>query len=83
MMNLEDTAEQRTCEPTRKAFWDLGGKDGWPLVGAAGTITSLAAIAQKNTIYDPHRIQNCSLGLGSAKEIEHRVVSRTHQQLVG
>ncbi len=76
-------AEQLTLELTLRVLDGFGAVDGLPLVGTAGTITSLAAIAQKLTTYDPHRIQNFSLGLATVKEIEHIVVSRTHQQRVG
>lgn len=76
-------AEQLTLELTQQALHELGGAKGLPLVGTAGTITSLAAIAQQLTTYDPHRIHNFSLGLATVKEIEHSVVTRTRQERAG
>ncbi|MEC4673964.1 MAG: Ppx/GppA phosphatase family protein [Nitrospirota bacterium] len=76
-------AEQLTRELTRKAFRDLGGVDGLPLIGTAGTITSLAAMAQQLTTYDPHRIHNYSLGMATVQEVERTVTNRTRKERVG
>ena len=76
-------AERLTVEMTRQAVKKLGGVEGLPLVGTAGTITSLAAIAQELTTYDPYRIHNFSLGLATVREVERVVASRTRQEREG
>ena len=45
-------------------------------VGTAGTITSLAAMAQKLPAYEPARIQNYSLQLSMIQELEQILLSR-------
>ena len=78
-----NAAEQLVLELIQQALHELGAVDGLPLVGTAGTITSLAAIAQELTTYDPHRIQNFSLGLATVKEVEHSMVNRTCKERAG
>jgi len=76
-------AEQLITEMTHQALKQIGGGKGLPLVGTAGTITSLAAISQKLMTYDPFRIQNYSLGLMTVREIEQSVVGKTRQERAG
>ena len=76
-------AEQKTLEQVQQALEELGAVNELPLVGTAGTITSLAAIAQKLITYDPHRIHNFSLGLTTVKEVEQLVVNRTRKERMG
>lgn len=76
-------AERLTLELIQQALHELGPVAGLPLVGTAGTITSLAAIAQQLTTYDPHRIHNFSLGLATVKEVEHSMVNRTCKERAG
>jgi exopolyphosphatase / guanosine-5'-triphosphate,3'-diphosphate pyrophosphatase len=45
-------------------------------VGTAGTITSLAAMAQKLPSYEPARIHNYTLTLASVQELEQTLLSR-------
>ncbi len=52
-------------------------------VGTAGTITSLAAMAQKLSTYEPARIHNYRLSLESIRELEHTLLSRTKAERVG
>ena len=78
-----NAAEQLVLELIHQALPELGAVDGLPLVGTAGTITSLAAIAQQLTTYDPHRIQNFSLGPATVKEVEHSMVNRTCKERAG
>lgn len=53
------------------------------LVGTAGTITSLAAMAQELPAYEPTRIHNYTLQLNAIRELEHRLLSRTKAARVG
>lgn len=55
------------------------GMDGYRVatfVGTAGTITSLAAMAQKLSTYEPARIHNYQLQLSTIQEIEQTLLSR-------
>jgi len=52
-------------------------------VGTAGTITSLAAMAQKLPTYEPTRIHNYRLKLETIKELEQTLLSRTQAQRIG
>lgn len=52
-------------------------------VGTAGTITSLAAMAQKLPTYEPARIHNYRLKLETIRGLEHTLLSRTKVERVG
>ena len=52
-------------------------------VGTAGTITSLAAMAQKLPTYEPARIHNYTLQLDSIQELEQTLLSRKKADRVG
>jgi exopolyphosphatase/guanosine-5'-triphosphate,3'-diphosphate pyrophosphatase len=52
-------------------------------VGTAGTITSLAAMAQKLSTYEPARIHNYRLKLEAIRELEQTLLSRTKAERVG
>ncbi|MEX5212526.1 MAG: Ppx/GppA family phosphatase [Nitrospiraceae bacterium] len=52
-------------------------------VGTAGTITSLAAMAQQLPAYEPARIHNYRLTLASVQQIEQTLLSRTKAQRIG
>ncbi len=52
-------------------------------VGTAGTITSLAAMAQKLSAYEPARIHNYELQLDTIQEIERTLLSRNNADRVG
>ena len=52
-------------------------------VGTAGTITSLAAMAQKLTVYEPARIHNYTLKLDTIRELEQTLLSRKKADRAG
>lgn len=52
-------------------------------VGTAGTITSLAAMAQKLPTHEPARIHNYKLQLSTIQEIEQTLLSRKKTDRVG
>ncbi len=61
----------------------LGDLAGVALVGTAGTVTTLAAMAQKLQVYESARIHNYSLTLTQVCEIEGQLIDRTVAQRRG
>lgn len=57
--------------------------DGLTFVGTAGTITSLAAMAQKLPAYEPARVHNYNLRLTTVKELEKQLLRRPRIQRAG
>jgi len=53
------------------------------LVGTAGTVTSLAAMAQKLPTYEPARIHNYHLQLTTIQELEQTLLSRKKSDRAG
>ena len=76
-------AETLIRDLTRDAQREIGDVTELTLVGTAGTITSLAAIAQRLPTYDPARIQNYVLELPVIQRIERDVFSKTQSDRVG
>jgi len=60
---------------TQAAIADMPRRPGQSFVGTAGTITSLAAMAQKLPAYDPARIHNYTLQLETIRELEQAILS--------
>ncbi|GJL53469.1 MAG: hypothetical protein NPIRA02_06010 [Nitrospirales bacterium] len=58
----------------------LGDLDSVTLVGTAGTVTTLAAMAQQLLRYEPTRIHNYWLTLEKICELEHDLRSRTETE---
>jgi exopolyphosphatase/guanosine-5'-triphosphate,3'-diphosphate pyrophosphatase len=52
-------------------------------VGTAGTISSLAAMAQKLPTYEPARIHNYRLHLDTIRELEQTLLSRNKADRIG
>ena len=76
-------AEQLIHSLTREALGTLGDTSGLTFVGTAGTITSLAAIAQGLAVYDPDRVHNYSLTLKTIKHIEQTILPRKKSERTG
>lgn len=76
-------AETLIRDLTRGARREIGDVTDLTLVGTAGTITSLAAVAQELPAYDPARIQNYVLDLPVIRRIERDVFGKTQSARVG
>lgn len=68
---------------TETAVADMPRRAGLTFVGTAGTMTSLAAMAQKLPAYEPARIHNYVLTLKTIRELEHALLIRTSAERVG
>ena len=67
----------------KAALADMGDYRLATFVGTAGTVTSLAAMAQKLPAYEPARIHNYQLSLATICELEQRLLSKTKAERVG
>jgi exopolyphosphatase/guanosine-5'-triphosphate,3'-diphosphate pyrophosphatase len=54
-----------------------------PLVGTAGTITTLSAMAQSLTQYDRTRVHNYKLTLSTVKSLEKALIAKTATERLG
>jgi len=76
-------AREWVTQETKAAVANMGDYRQVTFVGTAGTITSLAAMAQKLPTYDPARIHNYRLRLETIRELEQILLSRTKTERVG
>ncbi len=76
-------AREWVARETKAAVVDMGNYQVATFVGTAGTITSLAAMAQRLTIYKPARIHNYHLQLTRIQELEHTLLSRNKADRAG
>ena len=76
-------AREWVARETRSAVADMGHYQTATFVGTAGTITSLAAMAQKLPTYEPARIHNYQLQLDTIREIERTLLSRNKADRAG
>ena len=76
-------AREWVAKETKAAVADMGNYQTTTFVGTAGTITSLAAIAQKLPTYEPARIHNYKLQLSVIQEIEQTLLSRKKTDRIG
>jgi exopolyphosphatase/guanosine-5'-triphosphate,3'-diphosphate pyrophosphatase len=79
---LQQAREWVTRE-IKSAVADMGDYRQATFVGTAGTITSLAAMAQKLPAYEPARIHNYVLRLETIRELERALLTRTKAERVG
>jgi exopolyphosphatase / guanosine-5'-triphosphate,3'-diphosphate pyrophosphatase len=68
---------------TEAAVSDMPRGAGLTFVGTAGTITSLAAMAQKLPAYEPARIHNYRLDLRIIQDLEQTLLSRKKSERIG
>ena len=76
-------AREWVARETKSAIADMGSYQTATFVGTAGTITSLAAMAQKLNSYEPARIHNYQLQLSAIQELEQTLLSRKKADRVG
>jgi exopolyphosphatase/guanosine-5'-triphosphate,3'-diphosphate pyrophosphatase len=76
-------AREWVARETKAAVTDMGDYQAVTFVGTAGTITSLAAMAQKLPTYEPARIHNYQLQLSRIQEIEQTLLSRNKSARAG
>jgi exopolyphosphatase/guanosine-5'-triphosphate,3'-diphosphate pyrophosphatase len=76
-------ARNLVAHAAQTAVAGMGQLEGVTFVGTAGTITSLAAMAQQLPAYEPARIHNYSLKLETVQNLERELLSRTKGQRQG
>lgn len=76
-------AREWVTQETKAAFAGMGNYREAAFVGTAGTITTLAAMAQKLSTYEPARIHNYQLRLEMIRELEQTLLSRTKAERIG
>ncbi|MBS0182180.1 MAG: Ppx/GppA family phosphatase [Nitrospira sp.] len=76
-------AREWVTRETKAAVPDMGDYRQATFVGTAGTITSLAAMAQKLPTYEPARIHNYQLKLETIRELEQTLLRRTKAERIG
>ncbi len=76
-------AHEWVARETKAAVADMGDFRHATFVGTAGTITSLAAMAQKLATYEPARIHNYVLKLETIRALERMLLGRTKAERVG
>ncbi len=76
-------AREWVMRETSSAVAEMANYRQATFVGTAGTITALAAMAQKLSTYEPARIHNFVLTLDRIQELEQTLLSRTKAERVG
>ncbi len=76
-------AREWVAKETKTAVAGMGNYQTAPFVGTAGTVTSLAAMAQKLPTYEPARIHNYQLQLDTIRVLEQTLLSRKKADRVG
>ena len=76
-------AREWVAKETKAAVAGMGNYQAATFVGTAGTITSLAAMAQKLPTYEPARIHNYILQLDTIQDLEQTLLSRNKADRVG
>lgn len=75
-------AREWVAQETKVAVANMGDYRQATFVGTAGTITALAAMAQKLPTYEPARIHNYVLKSEIIRELEHTLLGRTKSERV-
>ena len=78
-----EQAREWVRHETRSAVEEMKMYQSAAFVGTAGTITALAAMAQKLPAYDPARIHNYTLTLSAVQELEQILLSRKKADRIG
>ncbi|TKS60860.1 MAG: hypothetical protein EWM72_00982 [Nitrospira sp.] len=82
-----DDEVRQACEwiarETKAAVADMDNYETATFVGTAGTITTLAAMAQKIPVYEPVRIHNYTLQFATICELEQTLLGRKKSDRVG
>ncbi len=78
-----ELAREWTRRETNAVVSAMQGYQSSTSVGTAGTITALAAMAQKLPAYEPARIHNYRLTLATVQELEQTLLSRRKADRVG
>ena len=76
-------AREWVAKETKAADAGMGNYQTATFVGTAGTVTSLAAMAQKLPTYEPARIHNYQLRLTTIQELEQTLLSRKKADRAG
>ena len=76
-------AREWVARETKAAIAGMDNYQRATFVGTAGTVTSLAAMAQKLLTYEPARIHNYMLHLDTIQELEQTLLSRKKTDRVG
>jgi exopolyphosphatase/guanosine-5'-triphosphate,3'-diphosphate pyrophosphatase len=76
-------AREWVAQATTSAAAAMGSLHTATFVGTAGTVTSLAAMAQQLSAYEPARIHNYTLKLETIRELEQTLLSRTKADRIG
>ena len=77
------SARELIRKETEQVLPLLGNLAGTTFVGTAGSITTLAAMAQRLPAYEPARIHNYRLGLETIQKLEQELLGRTKAQRRG
>ena len=76
-------AREWIARETKSAVTEMTGYEAATFVGTAGTVTALAAMAQKLPSYEPSRIHNYRLTLATVQELEQTLLSRKKADRIG
>lgn len=76
-------AEELVLNAVRSAMASLGSPDGLTLVGTAGTITTLAAMAQGLVTYDASRVQGFTITRDTVQRLEADILRRSIKERQG
>ena len=83
--SAQDFQNAEACidEQLAKVVQAFGVVQNIPLVGTAGTITTLAAMAQSLKQYDRTRVHNYELTLSTVKSLEKDLITKTGSERLG